>query len=70
MQRTTHDARRDTADYLIENMGTGLAVITPQNGAPEPTGRGVKRRFESGRFEVTLAKLTAMRATFQIMTNF
>jgi hypothetical protein len=66
--RTLIDDRKDAADMLIEACNGGSYTINTKG--IEITGRGVKRRYFSGNYEVTEKMLRSLEAQYNVMTNF
>lgn len=67
---TAIDARKAAADYRIIYANGGSFTVARNVHAPALSGRGVKRDFGNGNYEVTASRLSALRQSHNVEADF
>lgn len=70
MTTTIIDDRKAAADYRIIYANGGSFTVARNPHGPVISGRGVKRDYGTGSYEVTSAKLADMRKTMKVEADF
>lgn len=66
-KRTAIDDRKDTADIMIQYANGGSYTIKSKTSL---SGRGVKKDYGQGRYEVTERKLEQLKAQYRVECDF